>query len=205
MIRTSGIERDANYWQQAEHELRSQFKSEVTPCIKDGDKLAVFGIAPIPLLVLFGHLLSDFNVTNIQNLFRGKDNEWAWPDTEVNLNDNSIGNFVVHLSDNVVETYDKKILILSLTSAIRDRIDVSNAAVWEITPSSGPGKKPHNKLILCGLVFFRLLLAGLCPTRQVEVEGIEPSSKRGINKLSTCLVCELVFVHGQAHDSQPMP
>lgn len=33
MIRTSGIERDANYWQQAEHELRSQFKSEVTPCI----------------------------------------------------------------------------------------------------------------------------------------------------------------------------
>lgn len=139
MIRTSGTERDSNYWQQVEYELRSQFKSEVTPCIKDGDKLAVFGIAPIPLLVLFGHLLSDFNVTNIQNLFRGKDNEWAWPDTEVNLNDNSIGNFVIHHSDNVVETYDKKILILSLTSAIRDRIDVNNAAVWEIYPSSGPG------------------------------------------------------------------
>lgn len=49
-------------------------------------------------------------------------------------------------------------------------------------------EKPHNKLILCGLVLFRLLLAGICPTRQVELEGFEPSSKRGTNELSTCVV-----------------
>ena len=66
-------------------------------------------------------------------------------------------------------------------------------------------KKPHNKLILCGLVLFRLLLAGICPARQVEVEGFEPSSKRGPNKLSTCLVIELVFVLQQAHDDQLQP
>lgn len=51
-------------------------------------------------------------------------------------------------------------------------------------------KKPHNKLILCGLVLFRLLLAGISPTRQVELEGIEPSSKRGTNALSTCVVSD---------------
>lgn len=39
----------------------------------------------------------------------------------------------------------------------------------------------------------------------VELEGIEPSSKRGTNRLSTCLVCELVFEMWQAHDSQPHP
>ena len=39
----------------------------------------------------------------------------------------------------------------------------------------------------------------------VELEGIEPSSKRGTNKLSTCLVCDLVFVHRQDHDFQPIP
>lgn len=66
-------------------------------------------------------------------------------------------------------------------------------------------KKPQNRLIFCGLVFFGLLLAGICPTRQVELEGIEPSSKRGINKLSTCLVYELVFEKGQAHDGQSHP
>jgi len=43
-------------------------------------------------------------------------------------------------------------------------------------------------LKFCGLVFFGLLLAGICPTRQVEMEGLEPSSKRGTNELSTCLV-----------------
>lgn len=48
-------------------------------------------------------------------------------------------------------------------------------------------KKPQNTLIFCGLVLFGLMLAGVCPTRQVEQEGIEPSSKRGNNVLSTCL------------------
>ena len=36
----------------------------------------------------------------------------------------------------------------------------------------------------------------------VELEGIEPSSKRGINRLSTCLVIDLVFEISQAHDYQ---
>ena len=39
----------------------------------------------------------------------------------------------------------------------------------------------------------------------VELEGIEPSSKRGINKLSTCLVIDLIFEGRQAHDYQPAP
>lgn len=43
-------------------------------------------------------------------------------------------------------------------------------------------------LILCGLSLFCLALAGGCPVRQVEMEGFEPSSKRGTNELSTCLV-----------------
>jgi len=34
----------------------------------------------------------------------------------------------------------------------------------------------------------------------VELEGFEPSSKRGTNKLSTCLVGDLVFDCQQAHD-----
>ncbi len=37
----------------------------------------------------------------------------------------------------------------------------------------------------------------------VELEGVEPSSKRGTNKLSTCLVVDLVFDFWQAQDHQP--
>ena len=32
-----------------------------------------------------------------------------------------------------------------------------------------------------------------CHPRFVEMEGFEPSSKRGTNKLSTCLVIDLIF------------
>ncbi len=48
-------------------------------------------------------------------------------------------------------------------------------------------------------VSFQVLWFPLYP---VELEGIEPSSKRGINKPSTCLVCELIFVLSQARDNQ---
>lgn len=135
MIHTSGSERDADYWKIVETELRNQFKTEVTPCIKHGEKLAVFGIAPIPLLMLFGHLLADFNVTNIQNLFRNKDNEWAWPRKK----DKTRGeNFHIERPHIPVLTGQKKILALSLTSSVRNRIESENSAIWEIAPCNGP-------------------------------------------------------------------
>ena len=39
----------------------------------------------------------------------------------------------------------------------------------------------------------------------VELEGIEPSSKRGLNKLSTCLAIDLLFVQLQARGHQQLP
>lgn len=134
MIDISGSERDAEYWEIVEHELRAKFMSEVTPCLKSNEKLAVFGIAPIPLLILFGHLLSDFNVTNIQNLFRNSDNQWAWlSKRKVKCDDY----FSVTHPSNAVKHGQKKILALSLTSSVRERLD-EDAAIWEIAPSNGP-------------------------------------------------------------------
>lgn len=134
MIHTSGSERDADYWKIVETELRNQFKTEVTPCIKQGEKLAVFGIAPIPLLMLFGHLLADFNVTNIQNLFRNKNNEWAWPLKKSTKRD---GEFIINRPSLPITKGQKKILALSLTSSVRDRLETKNTAIWEITPPGG--------------------------------------------------------------------
>lgn len=135
LINISGTERDSEYWKLVERELRTQFKNEVVPCLKNNEKLAVFGIAPIPLLILFGHLLSDFNVTNIQNLFRNSDNQWAWPSKSKVKSDDY---FSMTRPSKAVEPGQKKILALSLTSSVRDRLD-ENEAIWEITPSEGPG------------------------------------------------------------------
>lgn len=134
MINISGTERDAGYWNVVEQELRSKFRSDVIPCIRNNDKLAVFGIAPIPLLMLFGHLLSDFNVTNIQNLFRNSDNQWAWPSKrKVKCTDY----FSVSRPSKAIEPGQKKILALSITSSVRERLE-ENAAIWEIAPSIDP-------------------------------------------------------------------
>ena len=38
-----------------------------------------------------------------------------------------------------------------------------------------------------------LLFRGEITPLKVEMEGFEPSSKRGTNKLSTCLVIDLIF------------
>ena len=58
----------------------------------------------------------------------------------------------------------------------------------------------HNKQIKESQVTLQKQLAILS---FVELEGFEPSSKRGTNKLSTCLVVDLVFDSRQAQDHQP--
>lgn len=135
LIALSDDERDDSYWQRAEQELRMQFKSEVAPCIKDGDKLAIFGIAPIPLLMLFGSLLADFNVANIQNLFRDQDNQWAWKEKK---SETSNPTFIVNRPKGILTEYSRKVLLLSLTAPIRDRVDDGRSAIWEVMPTVGP-------------------------------------------------------------------
>ena len=55
-------------------------------------------------------------------------------------------------------------------------------------------------MILCGLVLFRLVLAGICPTRQVEQILEKPSADIGpqdVNKLIACI--EEINVPAQEH------
>jgi len=47
-------------------------------------------------------------------------------------------------------------------------------------------------------------LAGLRPARPVEMEGFEPSSKRGTNELSTCLV-SIWFSSADRHETTNQP
>lgn len=55
------------------------------------------------------------------------------------------------------------------------------------------------------LIFFRLLFAGICMTRKVELEGVEPSSKQGNHTLSTCLFRTSFFELRQDPDHQLQP
>ena len=123
-------ERDENYWALAANELKGKFNADIKPALKQGDKLAIFAIGPMPLLVLFGRLIANYKTPRVYNLFRNKDNAWSWP------NDSS-ESFIVNRYGNRA-TFKNKALVLSLTSSIRQRIDDGQTLLYEITPENGP-------------------------------------------------------------------
>lgn len=67
--------------------------------------------------------------------------------------------FSVSRPSNAVYQGQKKILALSLTSSVRDRLD-ENAAIWEISPSGGPSYESiqsSSQLEMFGKIVLRVL------------------------------------------------
>lgn len=132
-------ERDDLYWTVAQEKLNDNFNQNGYPLMKKGEPIALFAIGPMPLLVQLGTLLSDLADVDVFNLYRDPQRKWSW-----GLNNNREGqDFIVYSPEDIHRPVDKKILILSITSSIRDRVlqqnqNEGNLAVWEITVAS-PG------------------------------------------------------------------
>jgi hypothetical protein len=69
----------AKYWATESDNLRSAFERYVTPLINDGKPchFSVFGIAPQPLLILLGSLLTDKIPADVYQLHR-EPPTWKW-------------------------------------------------------------------------------------------------------------------------------
>ncbi|MBK7781770.1 MAG: SAVED domain-containing protein [Ardenticatenia bacterium] len=80
----SRTDRNPEYWGQERQNLETKFATRILPVIAAGDDphISVFGLAPQPLLVLLGALLSDkYNVAVYQR-HREPVPGWAWPDLD---------------------------------------------------------------------------------------------------------------------------
>lgn len=130
-------EKSRLYWDTASILLKDKFTEDIIPCIHEGKRIAAFGIAPMPLLVLFGSLLCDYGNVDVYNLFRNERMPWAWRSKNCN------NGFQIILPDNISEV-KKKVLVFSITSDIRERVEEQNpdsgTAIWEIRPSVGPSR-----------------------------------------------------------------
>lgn len=82
MVDSSGKDRDADYWAQEVRHLERQFETRVKQPIADGTvrHLSVFGLAPQPLLIRLGTLLTDIAPANVFQLHREPTPGWAWPE-----------------------------------------------------------------------------------------------------------------------------
>lgn len=119
---------EPGYWDFQTVNLRRQFERKVRDQLADGHikHLSVFGLAPQPLLIELGRLLSDIPAVTVHQLHR-EPQGWDWRDSRAPV---------------VLETSRKDgrgksvALILSLSATITDdRIEtvLGDAPVWRIT------------------------------------------------------------------------
>ena len=73
------------FWENERKALICNFSRKVIPLLEDGGSFSVFGLAPIPLLILYGNLFA--NRPNIE-VYQLKKNpsSWEWENNETKLN-----------------------------------------------------------------------------------------------------------------------
>lgn len=115
-----------SYWKREEENLVHFCKSRVLDCIDRWEykRIALFGLAPMPLLVRLGTMLNNkYNVVVYQKQRSGG---WKWPKTDDTID------YIIHRprkEDGV------PVLVLSLSFSIIERVKKENAgaSIWEIT------------------------------------------------------------------------
>lgn len=118
-----------DYWQKEEDNLVYQCKSKILDYIERWEykRIALFGLAPMPLLVRLGTMLNNkHEVIVYQKQRRGG---WKWTN-----NDSSI-EYIIHKPS---KCDGVPILVLSLSFPIIDRVRKENpdSSIWEITIGS---------------------------------------------------------------------
>lgn len=80
--RSAYTDSEERYWEMEVDQLRRQFDSLVKPqfAAENISHLSVFALAPIPLLIELGRLLSDIPATDVYQLHR-EPADWKWRDT----------------------------------------------------------------------------------------------------------------------------
>lgn len=133
------------YWEIEIKNLRRQFTQKVNQS-EDVDHFSVFALAPQPLLIELGRLISDIKAADVYQLHR-EPSDWKWKDLEHQVN------YRVIAPEEFSETVA---LNISLSAAI-DNSRISNvlgneASIWTLTIDH-----PHNDFLKSRehLKFFR--------------------------------------------------
>ena len=130
MKNSSYTDIEPGYWQIERENLQKLFSSRVKSRLMTGDinHLSIFALAPQPLLIELGHLLSDIPAAQVYQLHREPPN-WKWQD------DTDAVDYIIQSPTN----FDQKTvaLVLALSATITtDRITNvlgQNVSIWTLT------------------------------------------------------------------------
>jgi hypothetical protein len=134
----AGKDADPDYWKNEERNLVSLYDRSLRPILEDAhaQHCSVFALAPMPLLVKLGSLLTDKAQTDVYQLHR-EPQTWKWLDGPSRFSYRTIQGRPGDGSP---------VLIISLSDRIaHDRVRASvldNVAIWELTVA-----KPGNDFL----------------------------------------------------------
>ncbi len=123
-------DREAAFWVSEAENLRRQFEKLIRPRLNDGSlsPVSLFAIAPQPLLMLFGSLLTDIPETDVFQLHR-EPRTWKWLDAQPSVE--------FKLTPPTGDATGPAALVLSLSATVaKERVTRTlgpSARVWELT------------------------------------------------------------------------
>ncbi len=134
-----GKDGDVAYWKTEEENLKAAFNRQIRPLVDGAEcpHLSLFALAPIPLMILFGALLTDKVPAQTYQLHREPFQTWKWLDGPDNFK------FIVHPP---ASFSNPPALVMSLSDHIAPaRVNAvlgEAVSVWELTI-----EQPHNDFL----------------------------------------------------------
>jgi hypothetical protein len=138
-INSSFVDRDTEFWTTEAENLRRKFTQRIRERVAFGEvkHLSVFGLAPQPLLVLFGTLLGDIVPAEVYQRHREPLPSWRWPARA------TAPKFIVQPP---TSSDGRPAVVIALSGTVTsDRITSvlgNDASIWTVTVP-----RPHNDLI----------------------------------------------------------
>lgn len=108
------------FWENERKALIYNFSRKVIPLLEDGGAFSVFGLAPIPLLILYGNLFANRPNIDVYQLKKNPSSwEWENNDTKLNISTTWISNFD-HASEAVIMlSFSGKVNIENVNNTIK--------------------------------------------------------------------------------------
>jgi hypothetical protein len=138
LVNSSFEDRDDSFWLIESGQLRSLFEKSVRPRFRAGEisHLSIFAIAPQPLLILLGSLLSDIPAADVYQLHR-EPHSWQWQDSPTDF---------AYTIEEPKERNGRPALVFALSGTVPDeRIRAAlgeHTCIWRVTIPN-----PHNDFL----------------------------------------------------------
>lgn len=107
------------FWENERKSLVCNFSRKVIPLLEDGGSFSVFGLAPIPLLILYGNLFANRPNIDVYQLKKNPSSwEWENNDTKLNISTTWLSNFAHASEAAIMLSFSGKVNIANVNNTI---------------------------------------------------------------------------------------